>query len=40
MNVYVLVLILGIWANAPWWFWVLFAMLFLDSAYVSYKNSQ
>lgn len=31
MNVYILVLILGIWADAPWWFWVLFAVLLLDT---------
>lgn len=40
MNAYILILILGIWAEAPWWFWVLFAILFSDSAYVGYKNSQ
>ena len=33
MNVYILVLILGIWADAPWWFWALFAILFLDTGY-------
>ncbi len=39
MNVYILVLILGIYAHMPWWFWVLFALLFINSAYVAYKNS-
>lgn len=40
MNVYILVLILGIWADAPWWFWVLFAILFLDTGCVYHKNSK
>jgi hypothetical protein len=39
MNAYVLILILGIWADAPWWFWILFTILFCDSGYVTYKNS-
>lgn len=40
MNVYILVLILGIYAHMPWWFWVLFAFLFFDSGYTGYKNSK
>ena len=30
MNAYILILILGIWADAPWWFWVLFTFLVFD----------
>ena len=40
MNAYILILILGIWADAPWLFWVLFVFLFFDSGYTEYKNSK
>ena len=40
MNIYILVLILGIYAHMPWWFWVLFTILCLDEGYVGYKNSK
>ncbi len=40
MNVYILVLILGIWADAPWWFWVLFAVLWCNTYYVISKENK
>lgn len=38
MNVYILVLILGIYAHMPWWFWVLFAVLFYNTYSVNVKD--
>ena len=39
MDVYVLVLILGVYAKMPWWFWVLFVIFALDQVRVVHKNS-
>ena len=38
MNVYVLVLILGIYAHMPWWFWVLFSILALNTFYCAMED--
>lgn len=39
MNVYILVLILGIYTHMPrWFFWVLFAVLFYNTYSVNVKD--
>ena len=38
MNVYVLVLILGIYAHMPWWFWVLFVILASNTFYCALED--